>query len=215
MSKIEFSLANLADGKAPLYTQYAGQYKPQPAWITLDEDGTVSAWEHDDNGVPANVWNGRTRTWSVIPQANGADLAEWLQSEKISALLQRVHDGHEDGRLTEDAREAEEEIGYALERAIDCGEIGCVQIWDAGDWMQYETIDDVIKAGSLKAWNQMMEDAIEADQVLHGSCAEAMAERIKEEVADLEDDLEDDADAEKSARLATLKKLLADYDAEE
>lgn len=41
-------------GVAPLYRQYDGQLKPQPAYIELDEDGTVRAG-YSGASVPASV----------------------------------------------------------------------------------------------------------------------------------------------------------------
>lgn len=166
---------NLRRGElAPLYRRFSGQYQPQPAYVSLDEDGNV----HADycgiigSGQPMDVWHGRTRRWGVNPEVNGDRLADLLESGKVRALLERVHAGHSVewdgsnyvGRLTDDARGASDDLGRIFvdeTRTVDGG-----GVWRAGDWIDPASAEDLLKQGEGLA------DAAER------LVAEAKAERV-------------------------------------
>lgn len=145
---------NLRGELAPLYRRFSGQFQPQPAYVHLGEDGNVHA---DYCGIigagqPMDVWHGRTRRWGVNPEVNGDQIADLLESDKVRALLERVHAGlsiewdgsNYVGRLTDDAREASAALERIFEdetRAVDGG------VWRAGDWIDPLGADDLLKKG--------------------------------------------------------------------
>lgn len=171
---ITINTDNLRNELAPLYRRLHGQYQPQPAYVYLDEDGNVHA---DYCGIigagqPMDVWHGRTRRWSVNPEVNGDQLAELLESDKVRALLERVHAGlsiewngsNYVGRLTDDARDASDELERIFEdetRAVDGG-----GVWRAGDWIDAASADDLLKQG------ESLDDA--AERLI----AEAKSEKV-------------------------------------
>lgn len=166
--KITMNIDNLHAGGAPLYHQFAGQSRPQPAFVELDEAAVVLA-DYSviiGSGVPESVWHGRTRRYWVSCYADGKQLAEWIEGEGRE-LLQRVHNGHKViwdgnnyvGRLTDDARDAEDNIVAALRQFDDPS---CqVQVWDAEEylrpagfdqvWPKHMTIDEAVEENELCA----------------------------------------------------------------
>jgi len=143
MTAITLSLDNLrSDDLAPLYSRYASQSTPQPAYVALSECGEVTAYTAGEiNGTPMHVHHMRTLTWSVPSAARGAVLAALIQGEALP-LLQRVHDGHSvqwdgsnhRGRLTGDAQDASDELD-ALFAALADDPTDLVPVWGAGDWL--------------------------------------------------------------------------------
>jgi hypothetical protein len=145
-SSISFSLANLAGAdKAPLFCQYPGQSQPQPAYITLSEDGDVSAdYSGDIGGTSSRVWHMLDITWPVSAYAHPVVLAKMLQSADVVALFDRIHAGHSvawdgsnhRGSLTDDAQAASDALESLLAEKFSGGDPDtCVQIWSADDWL--------------------------------------------------------------------------------
>lgn len=127
------------EGRTALHHQYPGQSQPQGAYVELDcETGALSAdWNGEiGNAVPARVWHGHTRRWTI--PALKARAANALLDE-IEPLAQRVCDGYSsewDGsnhvaRFDDDAAAALEEI-HALCDGADSED--AVSVWDAADW---------------------------------------------------------------------------------
>lgn len=113
-------IINLLDEDAPdaLHCRYQGELEGQSCHIALDlEDGRMWADYNPEigGGIPASVYNGRTRWWS-IPCMTSAS-ANQLMTE-IKPLAERILVGSEikwDGNnnvgiLNEDAGQAEQEI---------------------------------------------------------------------------------------------------------
>ena len=137
---LNLDTSNLRASLAPLYRQYPGQYQPQSAYVTLDEDGNVAAdWTGESGGgMPASIWHHRTLRWAVNPSANGNYLAALLENEALP-LLERVHVGHtvewdgsnNVGLLTADAQDASDK----LERLLDATNEpeNQTHIWDADE----------------------------------------------------------------------------------
>lgn len=131
---------HLGDGsRAPLYQHYQGQTQAQPAYVELEEDGTVNASYDPEIGgaVPMTVWHGRDRRYPVSNSISMDGLKALLAY--ITPLLQRVHDGlsiewdgsNIVGRLTEAAENAEAKIS----RICESDEWDTVDIMDAGEWL--------------------------------------------------------------------------------
>jgi hypothetical protein len=140
---IEVSTDNFRGRRAPLYTRYSGQTAPQPAYIEMSETGFVSADYSGDigNGVPIEVYNGRTLTWRIPSDISGDALADFLERDDVVSLLIRIHSGHTvewDGRnmagkLTDDAQDANERLEYLASALNDASERTVV--WEVGDWL--------------------------------------------------------------------------------
>jgi len=127
---------------APLFEQYQGQFKPQPAFLELDPaKGTVRLGTNVvmGNAVPMEVWHHRVLWWDVPPNLTGRGCAEVFGEMK--PLLERVAAGHSIewdghnmvGKFDEDAREAYEEIEDKLRDARHGFE--CAEVWNAGEWI--------------------------------------------------------------------------------
>lgn len=101
-----------------LYCQYQGQSGPQPAYVTLSEEGVLSASYSREigPGTPEPVWAGRASRWQIDPSLRAEAVNALL--EEILPLAQRLHDRRIvrwDGRnrvgyLTPAARSTDEEI---------------------------------------------------------------------------------------------------------
>lgn len=114
-------LTHLPDGEVtPLLFQHPGQTHPQPAYLELDEDGEVHYGYNTEigNSRPMNVHLRQWIRWKVPYDLSGKAMAAFLTNPDVVALLERVHAGHtiewdgnnHVGRLTDDARRAEEEL---------------------------------------------------------------------------------------------------------
>lgn len=185
---ITINTDNLRNELAPLYRRLHGQYQPQPAYVYLDEDGNVHA---DYCGIigagqPMDVWNGRTLRWSVNPEVNGDHLAELLESDEVRALLERVHAGHSVewdgsnyvGRLTDDARDASDELERIFEdetHTVDSG-----GVWEASQWIAPASADDILKQGeSLDDAAERLVEEAESDRVVIEGGKSEMREAIE------------------------------------
>lgn len=169
-----------------------------PALVTLDQNGEVYAYHRQCDGTPADEWNGRTLTWSVDPQVSGKWLAEWLQEPETRAALQSIHDKHEAG---EDFYDAATEFENQLQSAQEY-DAPMVEVWKAFDWIENESLDRLIEAGSIRAWAKEIEDNIPDDVQLEGSIVDAIIEKI-EYLID-EDDADDEEQEECFRKLQNL-----------
>lgn len=139
---ITINTTNLRDATAPLFCRYPNQINPQPAFVELDEQGNVSADYSGEigNGMPMDVWYGRTLRWAVNSSINGNVLADALESVEITALLERIHAGHAVdwdgnnyvGSLTDDARAASDDLWWRLE---DLGLDDEPAVWEVDNWL--------------------------------------------------------------------------------
>ena len=93
---VNVKIDNLRGVIAPLYHRYSNQEGPQPAFIELDEDGTVRAGysEELDDAVPAVVRQGMIIRFSATPTLRGDVIASFLESESARQLLEIIHAGH-------------------------------------------------------------------------------------------------------------------------
>ena len=214
MSKINVTIntANLRGIAAPLY--YPRQNGPLSAFVEMDEQGNVSAGINYEIGgaVPAHVWHNRTLRWGVSPYANGNNLANLLESERVRELFERVHNGHSVewdgsnmvGRLDEDAAAAALELEQVL--SPESGEYEMVQVCTAhefiADWL---SLDDLIEAGSVEACVKRLGN--DSDRlVIVGNLEEAVASRARRLI---ERDL-DSGEVDSATVLAA--EILVEYD---
>lgn len=183
---LKFNLDNLTDG-APLYCRYDGQINPQPAYVYLDADGTVTA-EYSNGGWSPAEAERRLLSWSVSPRSGGQPLSAALQSDPIKGLLERVHAGHMieglRGHLSDDAQDASDQLRDALYYLdIDA------PIWDVEDWLDaggQNTIADVWPTTkTLDEADAENRHAAAADEIiLNGSCRDALLSWAKRALRD-------------------------------
>ncbi len=125
-------------GPLPVYMQYNGQNRPQPAYLQLDADGTVSVDYSGEVGgaVPMRVWNGVDIRWTIPPELTVAGIDELINA--LAPLLAEFHehhavewdDGNQVGRMDTRARE----IGEDITAVIESGEWEAANVADAADW---------------------------------------------------------------------------------
>ena len=171
-------------GKAPVFCQYDGQCQPQPAYLQLNANGYVFAYYSGDTGggVPASVWHGVDRRISLRPTVNGKALREYMESAEFRALLGRYYAGANDewdgsnwaGTATDDAREALNQIEQ------DCENLDCINIFDADDWVEYATRDELAQhGGDYLRYAEYLDGLCDADQIVDGGAA-AIAKALEE-----------------------------------
>jgi len=125
-----------------LYCRYAGNYEPQPVYISLDlADGALYADYRATNDTPGRVWLGQVRTWEIPPLV--ADAANELMQD-IAPLAQRILDGSDIevnprtgdrvGVLNDDAMAAEWEIYEIIENWREDPTVSVVEEISVGDW---------------------------------------------------------------------------------
>lgn len=174
---------------APLYKQYPGQTNPQPALLYIRPDHYRVSAEYNPevgNGCPMRVWNGLDVTVGLSNTVKGDALADWLESEHVQALLERVCAGHSErwdgnnykGHLDEDAQDALEEL--EREAIEGWSESDCAQVWKSADWVdpctywakdrlsvyvEPYTITRKTTDEELEAWAQKFESIAEADGI--------------------------------------------------
>ncbi len=131
-----------ADADDALLCWYPRESSPQPVYLELDCERETLSVGYDGNiggGMSFDVWHGRTRRWKLpgVPRGGAANSL----MDRVLSLAQCVVDGyssHRDmqsnlvGRLDEDALEAEQDIGAALESLDACNDM--LNIVDAADW---------------------------------------------------------------------------------
>lgn len=199
MSTIIIHTDTLRGHAAPLYHQYPQQSQPQPAYITITEDGDVSTGYSGEVGgaVPMAVWHHRTLRVPVHAAMRGDALADLLESAEARALLERIHAGHSIewdgsnhvGRLTDDATAALDELTTLVR---DAGEDTSMlaEVWtaDAWLWAANELLDVWPVGETLDAAVERLEaEAADADVVIDGDIRQSlldMAARMHEQGED-------------------------------
>ncbi|OVE49475.1 hypothetical protein [Chromobacterium violaceum] len=204
---IRLSIANLTNG-APLYEKFDGQLQAQPAYIQLNDDGTVTADYSSEvgNALPARVWHNIDRRYRVDAQVSGKALREYLTGEGL-ALLERIHAGHDTewdgsnhrGTLTADALQADEQLTQDLEQ------LPLTNVWEASDWLFSNcTLSDLWAGKPLDEAASELENAIDVDQVVYG---DIRAELLREAERQFDADGEDKLDAFHLAALLSAGKI--------
>jgi len=175
-------------GKAPLFCQFDGQCQPQPAYLQLNANGYVFADYSGDTGggVPASVWHGVDRRIRLNPTVSGHALRQYMGGEEFRALLERYYAGADDewdgsnrvGKATDDALAALEQI------ESDCGDLECVNIFSADDWIEYATREELTQhGGDFSKYAEYLDGLCEIDQIVEGGAA-AIAKALEEKFAE-------------------------------
>lgn len=127
------SIFNSTD-KFPVYSHYAGQILPQPAFISLDcRTGEVSADYSGEigNAVPSTVWHGLELRFTINSMATADDITTMIEDNM--SRFQAIVDGFEDvwngnnwvGRFTDEAQRHIDELQEPGHFASD--EPACIQ----------------------------------------------------------------------------------------
>lgn len=110
--------------KTPLYCQYSGQFNPQPVYLVIDPEDETIRMNYDreiGGGVPDSVANGELLRYYLDGVPAVAEANDIM--EQVRPIAERIAAGHFvewDGRnwvgsLSDEAREAEEELKEELE----------------------------------------------------------------------------------------------------
>lgn len=191
MKTITINSSNL-NAVAPLYTVYAGQLQPQPSYIQLNNDGSVSADYSGEigNAKPASVWHNVDLRYPVNPAVSGKALREFLSGDG-KLLLERIHAGHDTewngdnlvGILTDDARQAEAELESAIE------DLELAEVWTAKDWLFSScNLAEVWSGKPLADAVAELELAVDSNCHLEGSIQEVLLEAAENEFDEDGDD---------------------------
>ena len=166
----------IPEGPAPLYNQYPGQCQPQPAYVSLDEDGTVSVdWSGEiGNAVPASVWHGRDVRLSISPYASSAGIRRLFDDSEFRALVDQYYAGHSVewrngnnvGRLTDDARDALDKLErFADEWFREPDHLD--NVCSAGEWLSGADLSDYADLIAAGDWDAI-DERITADAAADG-----------------------------------------------
>lgn len=179
------------EGIIPVYLHYDCQCNAQDAYLELDLDGTLTADSNAEigNGVPADVWHGRTLRFNIPNNLTAKGIQDLVQD--VKPLLERIHAGHDErwdgnnwiGTLTEDAKAASEELERELETSTNIYEEA--QIWDAADWLQDEDVTSLgITATTTDEQLQEIADKITDDleTLTHLENLTRALERMRDEI---------------------------------
>ena len=180
---------SLPEGKTPVLRQYDGQCQPQPAYIQIDADGFVFADYSGEigNAIPMSVWHNVDRRIGLSPTVSGYALRQYMGGEEFRALLERYYAGADDewdgsnrvGKATDDALAALEQI------ESDCGDLECVNVFDADDWTEYATREELAQhGGDFSKYAEYLYGLCDADQDVNGgvsAIAKALEEKFAEE----------------------------------
>jgi hypothetical protein len=165
----------------PVYLHYPNQTNPQGAFIAIDLHAYV-VWADSNgeigNAVPTAVFNGVIQRIPISPYCDGDSLADFLESEEVKVLFQRILDGsdvHRNhqynlvGYLDGDAIDAEETLARLAEG------ITKNSVWNASDYLEgvkhvyIERYRFLFKAGQpVSLWDE--EKMIESDNTFDEGC---------------------------------------------
>jgi hypothetical protein len=165
---IQYRIDNLLNQRAPLYYQSTaghGLAEPKKAYLILVPNGCVYAdWvPSDQDSGSSRLRNGVNLRWPLSPYADGQSLYDFLRSDRMRSLLERVHEGHSiewsggdfEGKLTKDAQDASAEIVSVLNEK-PYRERG---LRHAEDFLRSRfSPNDVVEAGNIHAYIEKMQE---------------------------------------------------------
>lgn len=173
----------------PLFAKHADRAAPYRAFVQMQEDGLVTAGIYDqlDYEDPLLVRRGLLLSWDVHPAANGNDLANLMESDKVQPLLIRVDRGWRRGyqldRLSKDAQDASDELKKIF--APESGNYTIMKVLRADDWIGagFDLID-LNMAGSVKACALKMRTYDPEFIAILGDLEEAVVQRADQMISD-------------------------------
>ena len=160
--------------------------------LVLDEDCTWHVRDGDrgaGDGTPVEEWHNRVRVYQLASTQGctcyDADaVREWL--EQHVPLLKRITAGHSVewngknnvGCLTDDAKDAEEDLELAIEDANSSFHSD-LAAWEAGEWLAAASVEELVGGTGETLYAEARGD----DVVIIGG-AEALQEALDEKRAD-------------------------------
>lgn len=114
-------IESMEDDDAPLYLYYSGEFKCQPAYVRINQDGVVDAFGNPNIGAGSFNEFHKVEFWiSITPEISGEALVNIVTREDVMALFERVYLGHtvewdgsnERGTLDDDAQDALDDLCY-------------------------------------------------------------------------------------------------------
>jgi len=145
--------------------------RPQTPYLELDLTSPDKPIHIDTycqiDGTPISVWHGVVRRYYLSPKTNAEALTTDINAGVFDDLFQRIVDGSEVewdgnnyvGHLTEDAREAEEELEKLLEDYVDRS----IGLWDAGEWLQ-DSSDEELGVTAASTDDELAKKARELEE---------------------------------------------------
>lgn len=180
---------NLRGLDVPLFARHVDRPAPYRAFVQMQEDGIITAGIYDqlDYADPLLVRRGLLLSWDVHPAANGNDLADLMESDKVQKLFRRVERGWRRGYqldgLSKDAQDASDELTKIF--APESGNYTVMKILRADDWIGagFDLID-LNMAGSVKACALKMRTYDPESIAILGDLEEAVVERADQMIRD-------------------------------
>lgn len=224
MSSIRYDIWFLLHGtRAPLYRRDPNQTEPQKVYLEMDSEGVVTVGRYGSN--PVETKGDGILCWPLSPYADAKSLHDFLQSEPMRSLLERVHNGHSVDRdhgeivvrLTEDAQEASSRITSILENKPYMER----KIYSRQDWVESKfSVRDVIARGDIRFYIHDIYEEMDDFEEMECAAFFAKSGLIDQEIEKLCVDYversmkEDDEPDEKARKLAQMLAC-SDFDGHE
>jgi len=191
---IQYEIERIREQPAPLYHQYPNREEPQKAYLEMDSEGVVRVdWDPDPtNGdaIPMNVWNKGVLRWSLSPCADGKSLYEFLQSDRMRSLLERVHEGHsadrDSGELVGHLTEEAEAVSLQIQSILNNRPYMEREVYSRKDWVKSRfSVQDLIADGDIHSYIRDLYEEMDDAQEMEGVAFFATDGWIDEDVKDL------------------------------
>jgi len=217
---IRYEIEELLERFAPLYHKYSHREEPQKCYLEMDWAGLVTVdWNTDPTGdpIPMDVWNKGRLRWSLSPYADGQSLYEFLQSDQMRSMLERVHEGHivdwDSGELVGHLTEEAEAASLQIESVLHNKPYMERTLYSKKEWVESKfSVHDVIADGSISDYiNNMYEEMKDIEETECSLFSDGLLyEEIEKSCVDyVERSMEDGDEPDETAR--KLAQMLADY----
>ena len=221
---VHYRTKDLLYYRTPLYHQFPNRSEPEKAYIEMEQHGFVRAVRPSKVEIftPMSVICKAVLRWPVSPYADGESLNEFLMSDRMRSLLERVHAGHSVefngsrfvGTLTQEAQDASREIESLLKEKPYLENM----VYSFQDWFQSRfSVEDVFAAGGIQDYLRKVREEV---RDFHEKNRRASLEGIDFDLGDavenlcadcVEKAMKGDGSTEVAHRLA---RMLVDYDPE-
>lgn len=180
------------DGILPIYYRRQGECQSARALLHLDPEADpprlyLTTGRYQGDGTPVKEWHDRAYTWPVSEYLSASD-CEWLL-DRVAPLARRIVEGygsHWDGgnyrgELTEDAREASQEIQWLCDETESDGSM---TVWEPGDWIADSDLLDLIRPVETlyAACRRITREAIADGVYLDGDLERALRRRVEDAI---------------------------------
>ena len=159
---IQYKIDDLLRHPAPLYHRLPHLAEPQKAILEMDFKGVVTAtWDKGGESSVPEFARGAYLRWPLSPRADGESLHNFLQSDRMRSLLERVHNGHQVdwngselvSHLDEHAQKARSELESVLKEKPYLERT----IYNVKDWVQVNfRAEDLFASRNMNAYIQKL-----------------------------------------------------------